>query len=88
MKADFVFAVRQLLVDSRIFQDVRGDSVHIFLLVVPGSHGHQQIQITDGFATAAQGTSRRHGLNSLAGLRNIGDQLLRFFVRDVDADAA
>ena len=41
-KADFIFAVRERLLDARIFQDMLGHRVDVFLLVLSGTHGDEQ----------------------------------------------
>ena len=41
------------------FRNMFGDGVDVLLFVVPGPHGHQQIEIADGFASAPQRSRRR-----------------------------
>src|SRR5712691_6187436 len=53
-KADFVFAVRQRLVDPGKFQDVLGEGVDLLLRGMPVGQCHQQIEVADGFFPSAQ----------------------------------
>src|SRR6202040_2339286 len=66
--ADFVFAVREGLIDSSVFQNVFGDRVDVFLLVVSGTHGDQQIDVTYGFASPAQRSGGSDGFDCRGGL--------------------
>ncbi len=66
--ADFIFAVRERLHVSRIFQNVFGHSVDILLAILPGAHRDEQVEVADGFAAAAQRACRRDRLDGVAGL--------------------
>ena len=66
---------------------MRGDGVDIFLLVVAGAHGDEQIEIADRFLAAAKRACGRHGFNRFACLRDVGAELLRFVVRHIDQES-
>ncbi len=91
--ADFVFAVREGLIDSRIFQNVFGDGVHVFLFVASRAHGDKKIDVADGFASAAQRAGRGDRLDCRGGFRqfrivDIGSKLLGFVFRGVEFETA
>ena len=65
-EADFVLAMRQLLVDVRKFQDVLRERVHVFLRSESIRERNQQIQIANGFLPAPQRTCRRHRIHSFS----------------------
>ena len=86
--AHFVLAVGELFLDARIFQEIFGHGVDVALLVAPRLHGHQQVEVADGFASAAQRTRRGDRFHLLAALRDIGDATVGFGFRGVQLHAA
>ena len=80
--------MRERLVYAGIFQNVRGHFVHVLLFIVAGAQRNQQIQIADRLFSAAQRTGRRNRLHNFFHLADIGDQLPRLFVRDVQLESA
>ena len=79
--ADFVFAVRERLVDRGIAQNVFGDRVDVLLIVVARLHGEQQVEVADGFAAAPQRAGGRYRFDLLAGFEDVGRVAAGFCLR-------
>ena len=91
--ADFVFTVREGLIDSRILQNVFGDGIHVFLLVLSGTHSDQEVDVAYGFASPAKRAGGSDGFDCRGGLGqlrifNIGSKLLGFVFRRVEFETA
>ena len=63
VEADFVFALGQHLVDSRICEDMVGDGIDVFLRRETVGERQQEVEIADGFLAAAQRTGGRDRSN-------------------------
>ncbi len=87
-EANFIFAVRQNLVDSRVLQNMFGDGVDVLLRSEAVGKRKQQVKIADGFFSPAQGARRRDGSDALSVFFDVRDHAFGRRFRRIQSEAA
>src|SRR5579862_6196962 len=87
IKADFVFALGENLIDSRKGQNVRGDRVNVLLSGEAIGQREQKIEVSYGFATSSQRTRWSDRLNAPGILVDVLDDLGGSVLRGIEPKA-